>query len=185
MCRDICEQRKEYDMELKGKWIAVLAENSYEDLELWYPVLRLQEAGARVTVVGMPGAEEYTSKNGYPVKVDAEAASLSPAKIDAVIIPGGFAPDRMRRHQAMLDLVRGVFEQGGVVAAICHAGWVPISAGIVRGRTVTSVSAIKDDLINAGAKWVDQEVVEDGKLITSRTPRDLPAFCRTIIAALK
>lgn len=172
-------------MELKGKWIAVLAENSYEDLELWYPVLRLRESGAKVTVVGMPGVEEYTSKHGYPVRVDEVAASLSPSEIDAVIVPGGFAPDRMRRHVPMLDLVRGVFEHGGVVAAICHAGWVPISAGIVQGRTVTSVSAIKDDLINAGAEWVDQEVVQDGNLITSRTPKDLPAFCRAIIAALK
>lgn len=180
-----CEYRKECNVELKGKWVAVLAENSYEDLELWYPVLRLREAGARVTVVGMPGVEEYTSKHGYPVRVDEVVSSLSPSEIDAVIIPGGFAPDRMRRHEPMLDLVRGVFEQGGVVAAICHAGWVAISAGIVKGRTVTSFVAIKDDLINAGAEWVDQEVVQDGNLITSRTPKDLPVFCRTIIAALK
>lgn len=172
-------------MELEGKRVAVLGENSYEDLELWYPLLRLREAGAKVTVVGMPGVVEYTSKNGYPVKVDEVAASLSPSEIDAVIVPGGFAPDRMRRHQPMLDLVRGVFEKGGVIAAICHAGWVPISAGIVKGKTVTSCEAIKDDLVNAGAEWVNQEVVQDGNLITSRTPKDLPVFCRTIIAALK
>lgn len=171
-------------MELTGKRVAVLAENSYEDLELWYPVLRLKEAGAQVSVVGMAGVDEYKSKNGYPVRVDVAAESLSASDVDAVIIPGGFAPDRMRRHQPMLDLVRGVFERGGVVAAICHAGWVPISAGIVRGRTMTSVSAIKDDLVNAGATWVDQEMVQDGGLITSRTPKDLPAFCRAIIEAL-
>ena len=172
-------------MELKGKRIAILAEDMYQELELWYPLLRMREAGAKVTVVGMPGVEEYHSKLGYPVKVDAAADAVSAGDFDAVIIPGGYAPDRMRRHQPMLDLVRGVFERGGVVAAICHAGWVPISAGIVKDRQVTSVSAIKDDLINAGAKWVDQEVVQDGNLITSRTPDDLPAFCRTIIAALK
>ena len=171
-------------MELKGKHIAVLAETSYEDLELWYPLLRLKEAGAKVTVVGMPGVEQYMSKHGYPVHVDAVAAELAPSDFDAVIVPGGFAPDRMRRHQPMLELVRDVFEAGGVVAAICHAGWVPVSAGIVRGKTMTSVSAIKDDLVNAGAIWVDEEVVVDGNLITSRTPKDLPAFCRAIIASL-
>lgn len=171
-------------MELKGKQIAVLAETSYEDLELWYPLLRLKEAGAKVTVVGMPRVEQYMSKHGYPVRVDAIAAELAPSDFDAVIVPGGFAPDRMRRHQPMLDLVRGVFDAGGVIAAICHAGWVPISAGIVRGKTMTSVSAIKDDLVNAGATWVDEEVVVDGNLITSRTPKDLPAFCRAIIDAL-
>ena len=172
-------------MELSGKRVAVLAENNYQELELWYPLLRMREAGAEVTVVGMPGTEEYHSKLGYPVKVDATADTVSADDFDAIIIPGGYAPDRIRRHQPMLDLVRGVFERGGVVAAICHAGWVPISAGIVKDRRVTSVSAIKDDLINAGAEWVDQEVVQDGNLITSRVPSDLPAFCRTIIAALE
>ncbi|RPJ19517.1 MAG: protease, partial [Planctomycetaceae bacterium] len=103
---------------------------------------------------------------------------------DAVIIPGGYAPDRMRRHRAMLDLVRTVDQRGGVVAMICHAGWVPISAGIVKGRQVTSVSAIRDDLQNAGASWVDREVVQDKNLISSRYPDDLPAFCRAIIAAM-
>lgn len=172
-------------MELEGKRIAVLAEDMYQELELWYPLLRMREAGAEASVVGMPGVKEYSSKHGYPVQVDVAAGAVSADDFDAVIIPGGYAPDRMRRHQPMLDLVRGVFERGGAVAAICHAGWVPISAGIVNGKRVTSVSAIKDDLVNAGAEWVDQEVVQDGNLITSRTPVDLPAFCRTIIAHLK
>ena len=172
-------------MELKGKRIAVLAEDMYQELELWYPLLRMREAGAEVVVVGMPGVEEYHSKLGYPVKVDAVASAVPADNLDAVIIPGGYAPDRMRRHKPMLDLVRGVFERGGVVAAICHGGWVPISAGIVGGKRVTSVPAIKDDLINAGAEWVDQEVVQDGNLVTSRMPDDLPAFCRTIMAYLK
>ena len=171
-------------MELQGKRIAILAEDNYEDPELWYPFYRMQEAGAKVSVVGMPGVESYESKHGYPVSVDVSVDDVSPEDFDAVIIPGGYAPDRMRRHTAMLDLVRGLFDQGRLVAFICHAGWVPISAGIVEGRRVTSVSAIKDDLVNAGAEWEDEAVVQDGNLISSRTPADLPAFCRTIIEAL-
>jgi protease I len=171
-------------MKLSGKRIAILAEDHYEDLELWYPLLRLREAGAEVSVVGMPGVETYHSKHDYPVQVDVTPTVASLTNLDAIIIPGGYAPDRMRRHAAMLDLVRGVFEKGGIVAMICHAGWVPISAGIVSGKKVTSVSAIRDDLVNAGATWVNEEVVQDGNLISSRSPDDLPAFCRTIIAAL-
>ena len=172
-------------MELQGKRVAILAENNYQELELWYPLLRLREAGAKVTVVGMPGVQEYQSKHGYPVKPDVAADAVTAKDFDAVIVPGGFAPDAMRRHKPMLDLVRGVNERGGIVAAICHAAWVPISAGIMKGKRATCVPAIKDDLINAGATYVDEEVVRDGNLITSRTPSDLPAFCRTIIAALK
>lgn len=172
-------------MELVGKRIAILAENNYQELELWYPLLRLREAGAQVRVVGMPGVQEYHSKHGYPVKADVAADAVSANDFDAVIVPGGYAPDLMRRHKPMLDLVRGVFERGGIVGMICHAGWVGVSAGIVRGKRATCVAAIKDDLINAGAQYVDAEVVQDGNLITSRVPNDLPAFCRTIIAALK
>lgn len=172
-------------MELSGKRIVILAEDNYEDLELWYPLLRMKEARADVKVIGMPGVDTYRSKHGYPVKVDAPAAEVSSKNLDAVIIPGGYAPDRIRRHRPMLDLVRGAFEAGKVVAMICHAGWVPISAGIVNGKRVTSVSAIKDDLVNAGAEWVDEQVVRDGNLISSRRPDDLPAFCREIIAALQ
>jgi protease I len=172
-------------MELSGRRIAILAEDHYEDLELWYPAIRMKEAGAEVLVVGMPGVDSYTSKHAYPVKADVAATEVSPDDLDAVIIPGGYAPDRMRRHPPMLDLVRGVWKQGKLVAMICHAGWVPISAGIVNGRRVTSVSAIKDDLINAGAEWVDAEVVRDGNLISSRGPNDLPAFCREIIGAVQ
>jgi protease I len=172
-------------MELKGRRIAILAEDMYQELELWYPLLRMREAGAEVSVVGMPGVEEYHSKLGYPVEVDVAADAVSADDFDAVIIPGGYAPDRIRRHQPMLDLVRGIFERGGVVAAICHGAWVPISAGIMKGRQATCFSAIKDDVINAGATYVDIEVLQDGNLITSRVPQDLPAFCRTIISALK
>jgi protease I len=164
-------------MSLEGKRVAVLAEDNYQDLELWYPLLRMREAGAEVKVIGTGSAETYTSKYGYPVTVDAAA--------DAVIIPGGYAPDRLRRYPAVLKLVRETFEQGKIVAAICHAGWVPASAGILKGKKATCFFAIKDDLINAGATYLDQEVVQDGNLITSRTPDDLPAFCRTIIATLE
>lgn len=172
-------------MELAGKRVVVLAEDMYEDPELWYPYYRMKEAGATVTLVGTGSAETYSSKHGYPVRVDARADDIRAADVDAVIIPGGFAPDRLRRYPAVLRLVREAFEAGKVVAAICHGPWVLVSAGVLRGRTATSVSAIKDDVTNAGAEWVDREVVRDGNLITSRTPADLPAFCRTIIEAMR
>jgi protease I len=172
-------------MELGGKRIAILAENNYHELELWYPLLRMREAGATVTVVGMPGVDEYKSKLGYPVKINAAAEAVSANDFDAIIIPGGYAPDLMRRHRPMLDLVRSMFEQGKLVAYICHAGWVPISAGILKGKRATCLPAIKDDVINAGAIYVDEEAVRDGNLISSRSPDDLPAFCRAIVAALK
>lgn len=170
-------------MSLNGKRIVVLAEDMYEDLELWYPYYRLLEEGAEVTLVG-PEAKTYESKYGYPAKAERAAAEVRVEDVDAVVVPGGFAPDRLRRYPAVLDLVRGVFEKGGVVAMICHAAWVPISAGILKGKRATCVSAIKDDLINAGATYVDEAVVVDGNLISSRTPADLPAFMPAIIAAL-
>lgn len=172
-------------MSLTGKRVAILAENNYQELELWYPLLRLREEGAEVKVIGTGSAETYTSKHGYPVTVDAAADEVEAADFDAVIVPGGYAPDLLRRYEAVLKLVLEAHQQGKVVAAICHAGWVLISAGILKGRKVTCVSAIKDDVINAGATYVDQEVVQDGNIITSRVPTDLPAFCRTIIAALE
>ncbi|MBC7257663.1 MAG: DJ-1/PfpI/YhbO family deglycase/protease [Chloroflexi bacterium] len=171
-------------MTLKGKRVAVLAEEMYQELELWYPTLRMREAGAEVKIVGTGSSPTYASKHGYPVTVDVPADQVSAADFDAVIIPGGYAPDRMRRYPAVLKLVREAFEQGKVIAAICHAGWVPISAGILKGRRVTSFFAIKDDMINAGATWVDEPVVRDGNLITSRMPDDLPYFCSAIIQAL-
>ncbi len=171
-------------MELEGKRVAVLAENMYQELELWYPLLRLREAGAETFVVGTGSADTYTSKVGYAVQVDMVADQVSAADVDAVVIPGGYAPDLMRRYPAMVNLVRTAFEQGKVVAAICHAGWMLASADILRGKQATCFFAIKDDLVNAGATYLDAEVVRDGNLITSRVPADLPAFCRTIIAAL-
>ena len=172
-------------MELKGKRVAILAENRYRELELSYPLLRMREAGAGVEVVGTGSATTYASKHGYEVTVDVEASEVTAADFDAVIIPGGYAPDLMRRYPTMVGLVREAFEQGKVVAAICHAGWMLVSAGILEGKRATCFHAIKDDLVNAGATYLDQEVVQDGNLVTSRTPSDLPAFCRTIIEAMK
>lgn len=170
-------------MSLNGKRIVVLAEDMYEDPELWYPYYRLLEEGAEVILVG-PEAKTYESKHGYPATAEVAAAQVRVEDVEGVVVPGGFAPDRLRRYPEVLNLVRGVFEKGGVVAMICHAAWVPISAGIVRGKRATCVSAIKDDLINAGATYVDEAVVVDGNLISSRTPADLPAFMPAIIAAL-
>ena len=171
-------------MELQGKKIIILVEQMYNDLEFWYPYYRLKEAGAEVVVVGSGSSEEYTGKSGIPCKADAGAEQVSAADFDGIVIPGGYAPDHMRRYPSMVKLVRDLFEAGKVVAAICHAGWMLASADIVKDRTLTSFFAIKDDLINAGANWIDQEVVVDGKLITSRKPDDLPAFMKAIIAAL-
>jgi protease I len=171
-------------MRLTGKKVAVLAENMYQEMELWVPYYRLKEEGAEVVLVG-PDKKTYTSKGGYPVTTERTSAEVSAKDFAGVVIPGGYAPDMMRRDQNLLKFVRECFEQGKVVAAICHAGWVPASAGILKGRTATCFVAIKDDVIHAGAKYVDQEVVVDGNLITSRTPADLPAFCREIVKALE
>ncbi|MFQ5897557.1 MAG: type 1 glutamine amidotransferase domain-containing protein [Candidatus Methylomirabilia bacterium] len=171
-------------MNLEGKRVAICAENLYQEMELWVPYYRLKEEGAEVTVVGSGGAKSYTSKHGYPVSVGAQAESVSAVEFDAVVVPGGYAPDLMRRSEAMVRLVRDAFQQGKLVAAICHAGWMLVSAGILKGKTATSFFSIKDDMVNAGAAWVDREVVVDGNLVTSRKPDDLPAFCREIVGAL-
>jgi len=171
-------------MRLQGKRIGILAEELYQELELWYPLLRLRGLGAEVLVVGSGSARVHKSKLGYPVEVDKFAKEVTADEFDALVIPGGYAPDYMRRYPEMVHLVRDAVLKGKVVAAICHAGWMLASADVLQGRTVTSVSAIKDDLVHAGAKYVDAEVVVDHNLITSRQPGDLPAFCRAIIAAL-
>lgn len=171
-------------MKLAGKRIAILAENMYQEMELWVPYYRMKEEGAEVKVVGAGGAKSYASKHGYPVNVDVQAEQVKAVEFDAVIVPGGYAPDMMRRHAAMVGLVREAAQQGKVVAAICHAGWMLVSANILKGKKATSFFSIKDDLVAAGADWQDAEVVVDGNLITSRKPDDLPAFCRAIIGAL-
>lgn len=172
-------------MSLQGKRIAILAENLYQELEIWYPLLRFREAGAEVVVVGSGSAKEHTSKLGYPVTVDAFADQVQAADFDAVVIPGGYAPDIMRRYPAMVQLVKDMAAQDKIVAAICHGGWMLASAEVVAGKTVTAFFAIKDDLVHAGANFIDAEVAVDGKLITSRKPEDLPAFCQAIMTALQ
>jgi len=168
---------------LDGQRFGVLVEGQYEDQELWYPVTRLREAEAEVWIVGPEAGKTYRSKHGYPAQSDHAAADVSAGELDGIIIPGGYAPDRMRRHSAMVELVRQINQAEKLIAAICHAGWMLCSADIVKGKRVTSFFAIKDDLRNAGADWIDQEVVRDGNLLTSRTPDDLPAFMRSIILA--
>jgi protease I len=153
-------------------------------MELWVPYFRLKEEGAEVTIVGTGSSPSYTSKHGYPVQVNKEAKEIDMSKYDGVVIPGGYAPDLMRRYPEMVKIVKDAHQKGKTIAAICHAGWMLASAGIVKGKKVTGFFAIKDDLVNAGANYVDAEVVRDGNLITSRKPDDLPAFCREIINAL-
>lgn len=170
-------------MELQHKKIAILAENAYEDMELWYPLLRLREAGAEVVVVG-PQRGTFESKHGYPVSAEVAADEVSASDFDAFVIPGGYAPDHMRGSAAIINLIRTANQEGTIIAAICHAGWVLASADALRGKKVTGYYTIKDDLKNAGGDYIDREVVHDGNIITSRSPSDLPAFCRTIIAAL-
>lgn len=156
----------------------------YEDLELWYPKLRLEEEAWQTVVAGL-GAKEYHGKKGYPCTPDTTVDEIRAEDFDALVIPGGWAPDTMRRSERLLTITRAMHEAGKPIAFICHAGWVPISAGIVRGRRGTSVNAIKDDLVNAGMLWEDAEVVIDGNLISSRTPADLPAFAKALVDVLK
>jgi protease I len=170
---------------LRGRRVLVLAESQYQELELWYPVLRFRGAGADVVVASPLRGALYASKIGYPVRSDCSVEEINPADVDALIIPGGFAPEGMRRSQPLLDLVRKVYDNGVVVAAICHAGWVLASAGLARGHRLTCVPIIRDDVISAGADYTDAPVVRDGNLITSRLPNDLPAFCAEIAAALR
>lgn len=177
---------RETPRRLVGRRVLMFVGDIYEDLELLYPRLRLVEEGAAVTLAGLdaPGTT-YRGKHGYPIRSDACVADVNAAHFDGVVIPGGFMPDRLRRDAGVLGAVRAIHGAGRPVAHICHGGWIPISAGVVRGFTVTSTPGIKDDLINAGAEWVDREVVVDRNHITSRRPDDLPAFCRAIIAALE
>jgi len=175
---------KEDIMYLKGKKIAVLVADQYQELEVWYPLLRFREDGAETVAVGAAAGKTYESKKGYPIVADKSVGDVSAADFDAVVIPGGWAPDFLRQDERMVRLVRDMFNAGKVVAAICHGGWLLCSADVVRGRKATCFTAIKDDMIHAGAKYVDEEVAVDGNLITSRKPTDLPAFCQEIARAL-
>jgi len=171
-------------MSLSGKRVLFFAGPLYEDLELWYPKIRLEEEGATTVVVGI-GEKTYQGKRGYPMSVDSQVDQAESRDFDGLVIPGGFAPDQLRRFEKVLELTREIYQAGKPVAFICHAGWVPISAKILKGKRATSVRAIKDDMENAGVLWEDSAVVVDGNLISSRTPADLPHFCRALIEALE
>ena len=169
-------------MELSGKRFALLVDNMYQEMEVWYPLYRFREAGAEVVTIGANAGETYTSKHGYPVHCDKSYDQVSAAEFDGVIVPGGFAPDLIRRHAKATELVRDTDAQGKLVASVCHAAWVLCSAGILKGRRATCFFSIKDDVIHAGAEYIDAEVVVDRNLVTSRKPDDLPAFRRAAIA---
>lgn len=156
----------------------------FEDVELWYPYYRLQEAGYRVEVVGCEANTSHRGKRGTEVSTTRAASEMNTEDVEAVIIPGGFSPDFMRRCADMVDLVRDVANEGKPVAAICHGPWMLASAGLLEGKDATSFHSIKDDIVNAGANWHDKESVQDGNLITSRSPDDLPAFMKTVLSAL-
>lgn len=171
-------------MQLEGKAVAILTDNLYEDMELWYPFYRFRESGARVLLVGREAGATYHSKHEYPAKTELAAKDVNGDDFDGVLIPGGYSPDHMRRDPDMIRLVASAVEREKIVAAICHGPWLLCSAAAARGRRLTSFFSIKDDVRNAGAEWVDAEVVRDGNVITSRQPEDLPAFVAAVIDAL-
>ena len=171
-------------MELQGKKVAILVEDMFNVFEFWYPFYRLKEAGATVVVVGTGRKAQFSGKPATEVTADVSIDAVQAGDFDGVIIPGGYAPDMMRRSPAMVRFVAESLTGGKTVAAICHAGWMLASAGILQGRRVTSFFAIKDDLIHAGADWVDEPVVVDGKLVTSRVPDDLPLFMPAVIKSI-
>lgn len=169
---------------LHGQKILIFTGDIYEDLELWYPKLRLEEAGAMVTLAGPKAVETYTGKNGYPCVSDAAIDDMEESAFEGLVVPGGFMPDKLRRDPKVLDLVRAFDKSGKPIAAICHGGWIPISAGVYKGIRVTGSPGIKDDLVNAGAIYEDKSVVVDRNHVTSRKPDDLPDFCRELIRLL-
>ena len=172
-------------MKLEGKRIAYLVEEGFEDLEFWVPLMRLQEEGAAVTVVGSGRSEAFRGKHCLEAKVDVSADEVRAEDFDAVVVPGGWAPDKLRRFDGVKNLVRGIYEQGKIVGSICHAGLVLISAGILEGHKSTGSEGIKDDLINAGAEWVDEAAFRDGNIVWGRVVEDIPDFCRELVRALE
>lgn len=168
----------------KPKTVAVLVEEMYQELEIWVPYYRLKEAGHKALLLGQEKGKSYRSKLGYPAVAEASYKDLKASQVDGLVIPGGFAPDFMRRHPEPARFVRDVFRSGKTVASICHGAWMLCSADILKGRKATCFYAIADDVKNAGARYVDEECVVDGNLITSRKPEDLPAFCAALLRAL-
>lgn len=171
--------------ELKGKHVAILIEQQYQELEVWYPLYRLREAGCQVALVGPDKDKSYPSKLGYPAQSTHSIHQVTASDFDGVVVPGGFAPDFLRRTPAMIQFVADMHARGKVLGAICHGPWLLCSTKALRGKRATCFFAIKDDVINAGAEYIDAEVVRDGNLITSRKPDDLPAFTSALIAALQ
>lgn len=167
------------------KSFLVFVHDLYEELELWYPKIRLDEAGFKTVIAGPAAKQTYQGKHGYPCHSDIAFDDIQSETFAGLLIPGGFAPDKLRRYPKVLHTVQQMHQANKPIAFICHAGWVPISAKILKGRHVTGVSAIKDDLENAGARYSDQAVVIDRNLISSRTPSDLPEFCKALLAALR
>jgi protease I len=172
------------NLPLKSRRVLTFVDDVYEDLELWYPKLRLTEAGAAVVVAGPQAGAKYAGKHGYPCVSDAAIAEMRSSDFDGLVIPGGFMPDKLRRDPRVLELVREFAGASKLVAAICHGGWIAISAGVYRGVRATGSPGIKDDLVNAGAIWEDAAVVVDRHFISSRKPDDLPDFCRAILQFL-
>lgn len=172
-------------MTLAGRKVLILAADDFEDTELLYPLYRLAEEEAAVTVAGLDGHAVQGKKGHGPVPVDTTVDQVAERDFDALVIPGGFAPDKLRRSAAVLSLVQAFDSAGKPVAFICHAGWVPISAKILKGRRATSVGAIRDDMVNAGTDWVDEATVVDGNLISARTPADLGPWMKALLAALR
>lgn len=167
--------------QLEGYKILMFVHHLYEDLELWYPKLRLEEEGAQVIVAGFESGAVYQGKNGYPCPADAAITEIDASQFQALVLPGGFAPDKLRRIPQVLHITRSFMKDNKVIGHICHAGWIAISADIMSGFRCTSTPGIKDDLVNAGATWVDEPVVVDRNMISSRNPKDLPVFARAII----
>jgi protease I len=169
---------------LEGKRVIALVEEDYEDLEHWYPVLRLREEGAEVVVAGL-GAASYRGKYGVPCEPDTDVEALDMDGFDGILVVGGWAPDKLRRSEKVLELVREADRDGKVLGVICHGGWVPASAGVLKGRTMTCTVGIKDDVMNAGANYVDEPVVVDGNLVTARRPPDLPGYGAALVEAFR
>lgn len=164
--------------------ILSLIHNEFEDLELWYPILRLREEGHTVHIAGENKNEKYIGKYGVPAESDYSYDEIDSKDYDALLVPGGWAPDKIRRFPKVLEIVKEMNNENKVIGQICHAGWVLISADILRGKTVTSTPGIKDDMRNAGATWVDESVIIDGNLVSSRQPRDLPNYMKAFIETL-
>ena len=171
-------------MRLQGKTIGVFVAAEVEDLEFWVPVMRLREEGAHVIVIGL-STKTIHGKHGLEMTPDVSIEEAPKAEaLDGLVIPGGWAPDKLRRNQSMLQLVRDMHRQGKIIGTICHGGWVPISAGIMRGHKATGSTGIKDDITNAGGIWVDEPAFREGNLVWGRVVEDIPAFCRELVAAL-